>query len=108
MALAATLAGKASLPSRVEMRAEYSDRLERKGAGRPFHSLRAPGEETAYVSDLVKIVNSGKSDDEELLKGHSPLWIEAYGRRGERLRALFGQLRDPAVDERVLESMAGC
>lgn len=108
VAVAATFAGKVTLPSRAEMRAEYSDRLARKGAGRTFHSLRAPGDEIAYVTDLMRMVNSGRAEGEERAVGHSPQWLEAYGRRGKRLEALFGQSRDGTVDERVLRIVAGC
>lgn len=108
MALAATFAGNVSLPSRVQMRKEYLDRLRRKGSGRPFHSLREPGAEIAYVSNLVETINSGKEEGTELVTGHSPLWLGAYARRRKRLEALFGQSRDPLVDEGVLASMVGC
>lgn len=90
------------------MREEYSQRLERKGAGRPFHSLRAPGDEIAYVNQLVQMVNSGKEEDEVPMSGHSAAWLEAYGRRGERLKAIFGRERESSVDERIVGLMNGC
>lgn len=52
MAVAAVFAGRANLPSREEMRAEYVEKLQHKGAGRTFHSLKGLGNEIAYVTSL--------------------------------------------------------
>ncbi|CZT24400.1 related to FAD dependent oxidoreductase [Ramularia collo-cygni] len=108
IAVAATFSGRVPLPSRAAMREEYTQKLQRKGAGRSFHSLKAQGEEIVYVEDLVQMVNSGRQDDEELLQGHSPSWRRAYGRRWKRFEVFFGQVRDREIDERVLSTIASC
>lgn len=72
IALAAVYAGRARLPSADAMRAEYNERLERKGPGRGFHSLMM--EEVDYVRDLVEWINT---DDPrgEVVEGHTVNWI---------------------------------
>lgn len=61
----------AQLRAEHAMREEYRARMARKGAGRPFHSLRAPGDEIAYVDELVGIVNNGRRENDEMMSGHS-------------------------------------
>ncbi|PSK42037.1 Thiol-specific monooxygenase [Elsinoe australis] len=87
MALAAVWSGRASLPSREEMRAEYRARIQRKGAGRTFHSLKAEGDEIAYVNELVKMVN-GHDRSQTWMTGHSERWHKAYQVRLKRLKAM--------------------
>ena len=108
MALASVLSGTTALPSTVEMRAEYNERLKRKGAGRFFHSLKAKGDEIAYVSDLAAMVNNERNKPIVTMKGHSQKWLDAYVRRSQRMQALFSAVRDPQIDQRVLDLLVGC
>ncbi|KAF2222224.1 dimethylaniline monooxygenase (N-oxide forming) [Elsinoe ampelina] len=91
VALAAVYAGLADVPSESDMRREYQERLQRKGAGRSFHSLKGEGEEIAYVNELVAMVN-GRNGTREHMRGHSAKWHRAYQIRLERLKAM----RNPA------------
>jgi hypothetical protein len=107
VALAEALTGRVSLPSEEVMRAEYRERLQRKGAGRPFHSMRGQGQEIGYVKELVEWVNgelqgNGEAEGQTLMRGHSKKWFESYARRLLRLEALFGATRDPEINRRVL------
>jgi thioredoxin reductase len=112
VALAAVLSGKVPLPSEESMREEYLERLQRKGAGRPFHSMRGEGQEIGYVKELVAWVNGKLSADEvgeeELMQGHSKKWFDSYARRLVRIEALFSAKRDPAVDRAVIEAQVPC
>lgn len=104
MAIAAVFSGQIPLPRQQEMRKEYRDRIERKGAGRTFHSLKAYGDEIAYVTDLAEMAAaSGVATSV-----HSKAWHEAYERRCVRMKALFSQIRDPELDRSVMELVAGC
>lgn len=105
MALAAVFSRRAGLPPRESMRQEYQARIQRKGAGRSFHSLKAKGDEIEYVRELVTMVNSGGVN---LMQGHSARWLEAYERRLVRQAALLSRVRDDSLDESVLRAMAGC
>ncbi|KAK3374846.1 hypothetical protein B0H63DRAFT_549154 [Podospora didyma] len=73
-ALARAFAGKARLPSREEMRAEYEDRVKQKGLGRTFHALNQPGHEYQYVKNLVDWVNE---DGDKL--GETPMYVPTEG-----------------------------
>jgi cation diffusion facilitator CzcD-associated flavoprotein CzcO len=112
VALAAVLSGRVSLPSEESMRAEYLERLKRKGAGRPFHSMRGEGQEIGYVKELVAWVNGKLSANEvgdgELMQGHSKKWFDSYARRLLRMEALFKAKRDPEVDRAVLGAQLPC
>ena len=107
-ALAAVFAGRASLPSRAEMRQEYVDRVRRKGAGRFFHSLKKRGDEIGYVNELVELVNGHQPVSAPIMIGHSSRWHKAYVQRGQRQEKLFSTVRDPALDIQVLERIEGC
>lgn len=72
IALAAVYAGRALLPTEDAMRAEYNNKLRRKGTGRRFHSLLT--EEVDYVRDLVEWINSDNPGG-EVLEGHTVSWI---------------------------------
>lgn len=106
IALAQVFAGRVPLPREKDMRTEYEERLKRKGAGRGFHSLRGRGEEMGYVRELVEWVNG--SLGEESMRGHSEKWIESYGRRVQRMEALFKASRDSEVDSKVAEARVLC
>lgn len=104
MAIATVFSGQVPLPLEQNMRKEYSDRIERKGTGRTFHSLKAYGDEIAYVDDLVDMTTSRGA----AMFGHSKAWHEAYARRCVRMKALASKIRDPNLDQRVMELVAGC
>lgn len=105
MALAAVFSGKAGLPPKENMRQEYHARIQRKGAGRSFHSLKTKGDEIEYVQELVGLVNSGGANS---MQGHSTRWLEAYERRLVRQAGLLSRVRDESLDESVMRPMAGC
>lgn len=113
VALAEVLRGRVPLPSEEDMRTEYLERLQRKGAGRPFHSMRGDGQEIGYVKELMEWVNGklatdGEPEEGVLMQGHSKKWHESYARRLLRLEAFFGATRDATVDREILESQVPC
>ena len=113
VALAEALASRVSLPSEETMRSEYKERLQRKGAGRPFHSMRGQGQEIGYVKELVDWVNgelqaNGEAEDGALMRGHSEKWFESYARRLLRFEAFAGVTRDPEINRRVLDGQVPC
>jgi len=109
MAIAQVFGGRAGLPSEEAMREEYVDRVQRKGAGRTLHSLKGYGQELEYVRELVSMVNEGNPrPSDKLMIGHSTNWLEAYERRRKRHELMFGKERDPEINRRILERVAGC
>lgn len=113
VALAKVFSGRVPLPSEPDMGVEYEDRLRRKGAGRPFHSMRGEGQEIGYVRELVEWVNGSLSadggvDGEGSMQGHSKKWFESYARRLVRMKALFSVTRDPSIDLAVREAQIPC
>lgn len=90
MALAAVLSGKAELPTQEEMKAEYRARLERKGCGKGFHSLR--GEEIQYVKSLVEWINrDAERKGVQGVEGHTAAWHEANEDRIKMMRERLGE-----------------
>ena len=72
--VAAVFSGRAWLPSEEEMRAEYVDRVRRKGVGRAFHNLRE--QQVDYVNELLGWVNGqAEVTGGEKFEGHSENWI---------------------------------
>jgi hypothetical protein len=108
IALASVFSGKPKLPSTTAMRDEYQARLESKGAGRTFHSLKKRGEEIAYVDDLRTMVNEGGHQPVVAMLRHSQKWLKAYVRRTERQKILFSTVRNPDIDRLVLGRIHGC
>lgn len=104
IALASVLAGWAPLPSEADMRAEYQDRLQAKGAGRTFHSLKDSGAEIAYVKELVQMANKGRRGGPTMI-GHSQRWLDAYERRKERIEALFSNGAGPSKREELSQGI---
>lgn len=89
IALARVFAATCRLPHERAMRAEYEAKKQRKGLGRDFHSLRAYGEEEAYVIDLVEWVNRDANFyGTEPMRGHSDEWRAANEARAQKLRWL--------------------
>jgi hypothetical protein len=86
--------GQAWMPSQTEMRKEYNERLEKKGHGRPFHSLL--GIEIPYVAGLVEWVNSQiPITGGTKMEGHTEAFLLGYKSLPERIKAF---------EERVLAS----
>ena len=95
--VAAVFAGVASLPSQTSMRAEYEDRVARKGSGRGFHSLR--DQDMDYVDEILAFVNEeGKKRGRAIVQGHTndfkkiyeirrDLTIEAIARKHKHAKA---------------------
>ncbi|KAF2212505.1 hypothetical protein CERZMDRAFT_121267 [Cercospora zeae-maydis SCOH1-5] len=110
VALSLVFSGRAALPSRENMRKEYQERIERKGTGRNFHSLKGRGAEALYVRELADYVNEQMSRRGETgrMQAHSRTWLEAYDRRAARMQAVLGQTREPHIHERVWGRMSGC
>ncbi|KAH9828349.1 dimethylaniline monooxygenase [Teratosphaeria destructans] len=108
-ALAQVLAGRVTLPQTDVMRAEYNEKLRRKGAGREFHSLKKEGDEIAYVDELVRMVNEGSVDGQGLqMTGHTVKFHESYARRRIRTAQLFALKRDPRIDREIVSSAGVC
>ncbi|EME48931.1 hypothetical protein DOTSEDRAFT_58212 [Dothistroma septosporum NZE10] len=108
MVVAAVFSRRTTLPSQAEMRSEYVARIRRKGAGRTFHSLKGSGEEPAYVRELVDLVSRSSAGADVRMVGHSQAWLEAYARRGVRQKAVFSQVRDISLNEKVMALAAVC
>ncbi|CAF9921455.1 MAG: hypothetical protein ALECFALPRED_001807 [Alectoria fallacina] len=86
MAVAAVLTGTAVLPTTTEeMRKEYQLRLQKKGTGKMFHSLK--DREVEYVNELVDWVNrDGARLGAKPMEGHTKAWHAANVDRLEKMR----------------------
>jgi ACS family pantothenate transporter-like MFS transporter len=70
------------------MRKEYEERVERKGYGKQFHSLR--GVEVEYVAELLEWVNEDVvKTGGKAIEGHSDAWHEARAELAERMKKMF-------------------
>ncbi|CAN9082400.1 unnamed protein product [Alternaria sp. RS040] len=99
MVVAKVLSGQAKLPSKDVMRLEYNVRVDTKGYGKAFHSLR--DQEVSYVKELIAWVNSDlEKAGKEQLRGHSDKWHLAKAEQVERMKAFFA---NPGI-ERQLEA----
>jgi len=88
MVVAKVFAGLADLPAQEEMKAEYEKRVEKKGLGKVFHSLR--DKEVEYVDELFEWVNADlEKRGREGLVGHSERWKNGRVEMVERLKALL-------------------
>lgn len=88
--VAAVFSGKADLPSEDDMKAEYRERLEKKGSGKAFHSLK--GEEVEYVDALVAWINrDGERTGQVPVKGHSDEWKAAREKLMEAMMKRFSR-----------------
>ncbi|KAF2809366.1 FAD/NAD(P)-binding domain-containing protein [Mytilinidion resinicola] len=88
MVLAQVLSGKASLPTESEMKEEYRKRVEEKGYGKPFHSLK--DHEVDYVDELLAWVNPQlEKKGLKPLVGHSETWKAARKELVLRMQKLF-------------------
>ncbi|CEJ57997.1 hypothetical protein PMG11_06669 [Penicillium brasilianum] len=107
IAIAALFSGIAQLPSVEALRTEYQQRVDLKGYGRSFHSLK--GEEEAYVRQIIEWVNTSRSKQElPLIEGHTDSWLEGKKALNERLALLFqgaipfGNTAEPLQEVEVL------
>ncbi|KAJ5159438.1 uncharacterized protein N7482_006442 [Penicillium canariense] len=88
IAVAAFFSGAAQMPSIESMRAEYQARVDHKGHGRSFHSLK--DEEQAYVKQIIEWVNADRATQGlSLVEGHTASWLEGKKANSERLALLF-------------------
>lgn len=106
IAVAAFLSRTAQLPSLESMRAEYQERVDVKGYGRSFHSLK--GEEEPYVQKIIEWVNSGRGKKGlPSIQGHTDSWLEGKKAHAERLALLFqgaipfGNIAEPLPEVKV-------
>lgn len=98
IAVAAVYSGKALLPKEAAMRAEYNRRVEEKGYGRTFHSLR--GQDVEYANELRAWINPGiVAAGGKPVEGHTQEWHEQFLKLREKFKA-FGLL-DPKPNENV-------
>jgi hypothetical protein len=92
------LAARVQLPSLEEQRIEYRNRVDQKGYGKPFHSLRDKEEE--YVDDLLQWINKPIVEaGGQPIRGHSEEWLQAKTEQRERIKLLFG---DAGTDSGIL------
>ena len=85
IALAAVFANRASLPIKKNMRVEYNERVQRKGYGKGFHSLKE--KDVEYVNELLDWVNEGLAKSGIApVEGHSKEWHQAWADRTEQVK----------------------
>lgn len=95
MVVAKVLSGKVKLPEESFMRAEYKKKVEEKGFGKGFHSLKE--REVEYVNELLDWANEYlQKMGLEMLKGHTEAWKELKGKQMERIKAMFAGKNEPA------------
>lgn len=88
IAVTSVFSGIARLPSTQAMKDEYRNRIQEKGYGRSFHSLR--GEEEEYVRKLMQWVNDGRAaHDLPYIEGHTSLWFEEKKMHAEKAHLLW-------------------
>lgn len=88
IAVTSVFSGIAKLPSTQAMKDEYRDRVQEKGYGRSFHSLR--GEEQEYVRKLMQWVNNDRaSHGLPSIEGHTSAWSEEKKLHVEKIHLLW-------------------
>ena len=91
MVVSAVWSGRASLPSGAAMREEYLKRLQEKGNGRTFHSLRDA--EIPYVRELVAWLNDDAAKlGLQPIEGHTVEWHAADIERRTMFKARLATL----------------
>jgi len=96
MVVAKVFSGQAKLPSNDVMRSEYNARVESKGYGKSFHSLR--DQEASYVNELMDWVNADLQEaGKDKLRGHTEKWHSARAEQLERMKAFFA---NPGTEKR--------
>ncbi|KAF2707101.1 MFS general substrate transporter [Pleomassaria siparia CBS 279.74] len=87
MVVAKVLSGQAKLPSQAAMRTEYQQRVEAKGYGKAFHSLR--DREVEYVNDIIGFVNSDlEGSGVPRLEGHTAIWHKAKAEQKAKMKLM--------------------
>ncbi|GKZ29866.1 hypothetical protein AbraIFM66950_006827 [Aspergillus brasiliensis] len=100
IAVANVLAGIAELPAQSEMRDEYTRKIQEKGSGKRFHSLKDV--EEIYVIDLLEWINAFRAKNGlSAIEAHSDSWHLAKAEQRERVKLLFGAdgRRDSGIGE---------
>jgi hypothetical protein len=88
IAVAAVLSGRAWLPKQEEMRDEYKKRVETKGYGRAFHSLR--DQQVEYVTELLGWINTqAEVTGAEKVEGYSERWLAEDKLKLQKMRKMF-------------------
>jgi len=98
IAAAAVLSGKAKLPPTEKMRAEYRERVEKRGFGREFHAL---GKDLTipYIDELVAWINrDAESTGGEKVKGLSEEWRRESMLGLEKLQRRFEARSNPQAE----------
>jgi MFS transporter, ACS family, pantothenate transporter len=86
--LAAVYSGVAQLPSGSNMKEEYLAKVQKKGIGRHFHSLK--DEEEFYVKELLEWVNFFRTKyGLPSVEGHTETWFGAREEQRKRVAKLF-------------------
>jgi hypothetical protein len=86
--VAAVLSGHAWLPKEEEMRDEYKKRVETRGYGRAFHSLRE--QQVEYVTELLAWINAqAEVTGAEKVEGYSERWLEEDKLKLQKMRKMF-------------------
>lgn len=86
--IANVFSGTAEIPPESSMRQEYNDRLNRKGPGKRFHSLKDI--EEVYVKELLDWINGPRVERGlRPVEGHTETWHKAKEAQRERLKAFF-------------------
>lgn len=86
--VATVLSGRAWLPKEEEMRDEYRKRVEVKGYGRAFHSLR--DQQVKYVTELLGWINAqAEVTGAEKVEGYSERWLEENKLKLQKMRKMF-------------------
>ncbi|RAL10181.1 putative FAD dependent oxidoreductase [Aspergillus homomorphus CBS 101889] len=101
--VANVFAGIAEVPSEDEMKREYAEKIETKGSGKTFHSLKDA--EEAYVDNLMDWINRYRERRGlPTIDGHSETWHAAKAIQRERVKGLIGgssSRRDSGVGEQL-------
>ncbi|KAI3002632.1 hypothetical protein CBS147346_5858 [Aspergillus niger] len=108
IAVANVFAGIAELPAESAMKDEYTRKIEEKGSGKRFHSLKDI--EEFYVIDLLEWINGYRAKHGlSAIEAHSDSWHLAKAEQRERVKVLLGtgRRRDSGIGELpVLEHSA--
>jgi MFS transporter, ACS family, pantothenate transporter len=101
--VAAVIGGKARLPTVEEMRAEYKQRIQDKGFGRSFHSLK--GQDDVYVGELLAWINGDiVAAGEPPIPGYSDTWRDAKVEQIARMKAFLGDASQQKAQPVLLEA----
>ncbi|GKZ90825.1 hypothetical protein AnigIFM59636_002857 [Aspergillus niger] len=100
IAVANVFAGIAELPAESAMKDEYTRKIEEKGSGKRFHSLKDI--EEFYVIDLLEWINGYRAKHGlSAIEAHSDSWHLAKAEQRERVKVLLGtgRRRDSGIGE---------